>query len=308
LKIDANKEYKAEEPVVTLYAAWIPLFSIEFYELDSGEYIDKLIFDPTIKTDFSLPVWDEKTGALEMFDFPERTGYTFNSAYYDAKGEQLISDVTVKHPGVVNLDKGTAENSVMKLYVDWTEGEWYRIYTTEQFIENANLNGHYELFADLDFTGEIWPTALMYGNFNGEIKGNGHTIKNVDLIQTNNSKVNAGLFGSLTESANISDVTFENISFTIKKGTRVAGTCYGLFAGSISNNATISNVQILNSTLKIDSSCYFGADDYSIGLVCGMGDASVVENAEIECVVIAENANSLNVTVNGNTVTIDFAD
>ena len=308
LKIDANKEYKAEEPVITLYAAWVPLFTIEFYALDSGEYIDNLVFDPTIKTDFSLPVWDEKTGALEMFDFPERTGYTFNNAYYDAKGEQKISEETVKHPGIVNFDTGTADNSVMKLYVDWTEGEWYRIYTTEQFIENANLNGHYELFADLDFTGEIWPTSLMYGNFNGEIKGNGHTIKNVDLVQTNNSKVNAGLFGSITENANISDVTFENISFTIKKGTRVAGTSYGLFAGTISNNATINNVQILNSTLKIDSSCYFGADDYSIGLVCGLGNASLVSNSQIDCVVVGDEPEKMDVSVNDNTVTIDFAD
>lgn len=308
LEVDSNKEYSAEKPVMTLYAAWVPLFEIEFYSLDSGEYMDSLIFDPTTVGDISVPEWDKETGAIEMYNFPERAGYTFNKAYFDAKGEQSIDTATITHNGVVNYENGTAENSVMKLYVDWTEGEWYHIYNVEQFIENASLNGHYELHADLDFADEIWPTVFMYGNFNGEIKGNGHTIKNVELTQTNNSKVNAGLFGYLTETAEISDLTFENISFTIKKGTRVAGTCYGLFAGTISNKATINNVQILNSVLKIDSSCYFAADDYSIGLVCGMGDATVVNKAEIECVVVAENPENMYVTVNGNTVTIDFAD
>lgn len=307
LEVDPAKDYVAEEPVMTLYAAWVPLFEIEFYSLDSGEYMDSLIFDPTTIGDISVPAWDKETGAIEMFDFPERTGYTFNKAYFDAKGEQELNTVTVNHPGVVNYENGTAENSVMKLYVDWTEGEWYHVYNVEQFIENASLNGHYELHADLDFADEIWPTAFMYGNFNGEIKGNGHTIKNVEFTQTNNSKVNAGLFGYLTETAKISDLTFENISFTIKKGTRVVGTNYGLFAGTISNEAEINNVNILNSTLKIDSSCYFGVDDYRVGLVCGMGNAAVVEKAEIDCVVVGDNPETLDVSVNGNTVTINFA-
>ncbi len=307
LKIDPAKEYTAEEPVMTLYAAWVPLFEIEFYSLDSGEYMDSLIFDPTTIGDISVPAWDKETGAIEMYDFPERSGYTFNKAYYDAKGEQQLNAPTVKHTGIINYETGTAENSVMKLYVDWTEGEWYHIYNVEQFIENASLNGHYEIHADLDFADEIWPTAFMYGNFNGEIKGNGHTIKNVELTQTNNSKVNAGLFGYLTDTAKISNLTFENISFTIKKGTRVVGTNYGLFAGTISNEAEISKVSILNSTLKVDSSCYFGVDDYRVGLVCGMGNAAVVDKAEIDCVVVGDNPETLDVSVNGNTVTINFA-
>lgn len=307
LDVDPAKDYAADEPVITLYAAWVPLFKIDFYSLDSGEYMDSMIFDPTTIGDISVPVWDDETGAIEMYNFPERKGYTFNKAYYDAKGNKPLDTATVSHPGVVNYETGTAENSVMKLYVDWTEGEWYHIYNADQLIKNASLNGHYEIYADLDFTDKIWPTAFMYGNFNGEIKGNGHTIKNVEAIQTNNSKVNAGLFGYLTETAKISNLTFENVSFTIKNGTRVVGTSYGLFAGNISNDAKISNVSILNSTLKIDSSCYFGVDDYSIGLVCGMGNATAVEKAEINCVVVGDNPENVDVTVNGNTVTINFA-
>ncbi len=307
LQIDPSGDYAAEEPVLTLYAAWVPLFEIEFYTFDTGEYMDSLTFDPTAKKELLVPAWDKETGAIEMYQFPERSGYTFNKAYYDEAGEQVLDTATVQHPGVVDYESGTAENAVMKLYVDWTEGEWYRIYNTEQFLDNASVNGNYEILADLDFAGEIWPTSFMYGNFGGVIKGNGHTLKNVEFTQTNNSKVNAGLFGYLTESARITDLTFENVCFTIKSGTRVVGTSYGLMAGTISKEATLTNVKILDSTLQIDSACYFGVDDYSIGLVCGMGDAAVLDTAEIDCVAVGDDPASLEITVNGNAVTVEAA-
>ena len=306
LKIDKNKAYSADEPALTLYAAWVPMFEIEFYSLDSGELIDTMQFDPTGEKQLQVPFWDEETGAVEMFDFPKRDGYTFNKAYFDAEGTNELSGETLTHPGVVNLENATATDSVLKLYVDWHEGEWYRIYTVDQFIESASLNGNYELFADLDFEDEIWPTTFMYGNFGGVIKGNGHTIKNVEFTQTNNSKVNAGLFGHLTDTASISDLSFENITFTIKSGTRKVGTSYGLFAGTLSDKASITNVNILNSHLQIDSSCYFGVDDYTIGLACGMGDSSKLTSAQIDCTAVGDKPETVKITTNGNEVTVDL--
>ncbi len=306
LKIDNSKNYSADEPALTLYAAWVPLFEIEFYSLDSGELIDTMKYDPTGEKQLQVPAWDEETGAVEMFDFPKREGYTYNKAYFDSEGTNELLGETLTHPGDVNEEDATATDSVLKLYVDWTEGEWYRIHTVDQFIESASLNGNYELFADLDFEGEIWPTTFMYGNFGGVIKGNGHTIKNIEFTQTNNSKVNAGLFGHLTDTAIISDLKFENITFTIKAGTRKVGTSYGLFAGTLSDKATLSNVNILNSHLQIDSSCYFGVDDYTIGLVCGMGDASKLATAQIDCVAVGDEPETVKITTSGNAVTVNF--
>ena len=306
LEVDPNKEYSAETPVLTLYAAWVPLFEIEFHAMDSDEYVESITIDPTLTSEITVPVWDEETGALEMYQFPKRTGYTFDKVYYDEAGEQLVDAEVIKHPGVVNYETGTAEDTVLKLYVEWTEGEWYHIYNAEQFVENASVSGNYEIHADLDFTDEIWPTSFMYGNFTGTIKGNGYKFKNIEFTQSNNSKVNAGLFGNLTESANISDLTFENVTFTIKAGTRVVGTTYGLLAGTISNDAVLSNVKILSSTLQISTASYFGVSDYLIGLVCGMGDATAVE-ADITCTVVGDNPEKLVVTVEGNSVTIDDA-
>ena len=86
----------------------------------------------------------------------------------------------------------------------------------------------------------------------------------------------------------------------------MAGTSYGLFAGTISDAATISNVKISNGTLQIDSDCYFGVDDYSIGLLCGMGNAGIIPDAQITCVATGEEPENVKITVEGNEVTVEF--
>lgn len=307
LKVDSGKSYSADEPVVTLYAAWVPMFEIQFYSLDSGDYLDTITYDPTTDVQIKVPQWDEKTGAIEMYNFPKKAGYTFDSVYYDANGADKLTSQTVERIGVLDYETGTAKNNVMKLYVKWTEGEWYHIYNAKQFIDNASVNGCYEIHADIDFAEVIWPSSLMYGNFNGTINGNGHVFKNITTIQTNNSKVNVGLFGNLTDSSKLTNLTFENVSFTIKAGTRMVGTNFGLLAGTISNEAKLTDVKVLSSKMLIDSGCYFGVDDYSIGLLCGMGNAEVVNGADITCMATGDNPEKVNIVVNGNTVNVEIA-
>ena len=304
LSLDSNGNYTASKPELTLYAAWVPLFEIELYALDSGEKVSTMTFDPTVTEEVFVPAWDETTGTVKMNGFPEREGYTFNGLFYDELGSQAVSTASVSHPGTVDTSTGTAADISMKLYVDYLEGDWYQIYNAEQFADNASLKGNYILHADLDFSDEIWPTNLMYGNFTGTIEGNGHTIKNIDLRQTNNSKVNAGLFGNLTEDAKLNNVIFDHASFTIEAGTRVKGTSFGLLAGTISDGAVLTDVRVANSVLKIDSGCYFGADDYSIGLICGMGSDTKLAPSGITCTAVGDAPETVNITVNGNTVTV----
>ncbi len=305
LPIDPNGTYTSSEPVLTLYAAWVPLFDVDFYDLASGELLGSYTFNPLEGSELTVPAWDEETGAIEMYKFPERPGYTFQKAYLDAAGTTAVEGQTLSHTGTVDAASGTAENPVMDVYLDWTEGEWYHIYNVEQFLDNASVSGSYVIHADLDFEGQIWPSSLMYGNFSGTIQGNGHTFKNITLEQTNNSKVNAGLFGHLTENAAITDLTLENLSFTIKAGTRMAGTSFGLFAGSISAGAQIEGVTILDSRLLIHSGCYFGSDDYTIGLVCGMGTADI-DPAGITCAATGDTPENVVITVDGTDVTVEF--
>ncbi len=294
LEVDASKTYSASEPVVTLYAAWVPEFQINFISLDNNESVGTYKFTPTATTEIKVPEWSED-GSMKMYNFPKRDGYTFEAAYYDQAATKL-AEGTLTHTGTINEENGTADNIVMDVYVNWKEGEWYRISTVKQFQQYAHTGGSYELLADLDFQcnsedskdHKFWPDALIYGTFNGTIVGNGHTISNVNVEQTNNSATNAGLFGALGENAKITDLTFENVTFTVKKGARVTGASYGLLAGSISSGATISNLKILNSTLQVDSGCYFATEEYTIGKICGSGDYGLIDCSGIVCKVTGD--------------------
>lgn len=305
LSVPAGEAYSAAEPVVTLYAAWVPLFQVEFYDLESGEYLSNYTFDPTMGNELQVPALNEETGAIEMYRFPQRSGYTYRETFLDEAGTEAVETAALAHTGVVDYETGTAENPVMKLYTAWDEGEWYHIYNVEQFLDNASVAGSYVIHADLDFEGEIWPSSLMYGNFSGTIQGNGHTFKNITLEQTNNSKVNAGLFGRLAEGSEITDLKLQNVTFTVKAGTRVAGACYGLFAGSISGETTLRNITIENSTLQIDSGCYFGVDDYTIGLLCGMGSADI-DTSGIACQGAGANPELVGISILDDMVTVEF--
>ena len=285
--VDPGKTYSSQEPVLTLYAVWVPEFEIEFYDLASGELMQEYAFNPAEVSEIKVPAWNEESGAIDMYKFPVKDGFTFKAAYYDAEATKAVDAETLVHPGSVNEATGEAENATLKLYLDWTEGEWYRIYNVDQFLDNASVTGNYEIFADLDFEGKIWPTSLVYGNFTGSIVGNGHTFSNIAVEQTNNSKTNAGMFGYLAEGAQIKDLKLENVSFTIKAGTRMAGTSFGLLAGTISEKAVFENVVITGGQLIVDASSYFGTEDYVIGLLCGMGSAPI-DTADITCTTSGE--------------------
>ena len=305
LAVDPGQPHTSQEPVLTLYAAWVPLFEIEFVDLDSGETLGNYTFNPLEVEAIQMPAWNEETGAIEMYRFPTKSGCTFEGAYYDEQGTETVETETLIHTGTVDEATGTATGSSMKVYTSWTEGEWYHIYNVEQFLENASVSGSYVIHADLDFAGAIWPTSLMYGNYSGTIEGNGHTFSNIEVTQTNNSKVNSGLFGYLTETARVTDLNLENVTFTIQAGTRVSGASFGLLAGTISGDAVVENLTISNSLLQIDSGCYFGMDDYVIGLVCGMG-TSDIDASGITCRAVGENPESVIINVNDNEVSVEF--
>ena len=302
LTVDMKGQYDAAEPVLTLYAAWVPVFQVELYDKTTGELVQTMNYDPTTGEELAIPVWNEETGAMDMNSFPKRKGYTFEEAYYDAAGAKPVG-TTVDHPGYVDYGSATAVDPVLKLYVDWTEGEWYRIYTAAQLVENASIKGSYEICADLDFSNEIWPTELTYGSYTGTFNGNGHTIRNISITQKNNGKQNAGLFGQLTEKSVVKDIVFENVTFTIQKGSRVTGTSYGLFTGVLAEGAAISNVEIRSGKILIDSDCYFSSDDYVIGLLCGTGSCDL-DPSVITCEATGKNPGAVKITVNGSDIQV----
>ncbi len=299
LQVDVGGSYCAQEPVLTLYAAWVPLFCVEFVDIQTQQLLDTVTMNPNENLTLNIPQWDLKSGEMELHDFPDRSGYTFRAAYYDAEGSQPVEGQTLTHPGQVDLSTGTARNGTLTLYLDYQEGEWYHIYNAGQFADNASPVGNYVLYDDLDFSDENWPTMLMHGEFSGTIQGNGHTIRNVSIRQSNTSKKNAGLFGSLTDTAKLENVTFENITFTIAGGTRAVDARFGLLAGVISGDATLNEVAVKNGLLVVDAKAYFANDSYLIGLLCADGGREL-DFSGIRCELQGESDPAREITVDEN--------
>ena len=262
--LDPDKEYTASEPVLTLYAAWVPEFSYNFYTMD-GTLIESHTFNPLTESEIALPSWNTATGAMDNNGFPDVTGKTFSAAYLDAAGESEITAATVAHAGVFNPEDTSFENNVMNIYVDYVDGVWYRISTAEQLIRIANPSAHYVIESDIDFEGKSWP---MSGNFTGSIIGNGHTISNISSRQSNLTQ-NAGMFGQLTASAVIENVSFENVTYSVMKGSNTQGACFGLLAGTVAEGATLEGVSISGRILVSPDARI--PDNYYFGLVCGLG-------------------------------------
>jgi hypothetical protein len=72
-----------------------------------------------------------------------------------------------------------------------------------------------------------------------------------------------------------------------------------------SEKAIFENVKITSGTLQISSECYFGTDDYIIGLLCGMGTAPIDYSA-ITCVPVGNAPENVVITVDGNSVEVAF--
>ena len=85
ITLDENKEYTANEPVLTLYAAWIPYFTFEYYTEDGVKYAETSGYSITV------PEWKTGDATIDMGKFPKRDGYTLLSAYSDSAMQNAVS-------------------------------------------------------------------------------------------------------------------------------------------------------------------------------------------------------------------------
>jgi hypothetical protein len=304
LAVDPNGTKGSSENEITLYAAWVPYFNFEFYAAQADGSFSLIETKQLVTID--LPVWNQRTGKLDMKDFPAVEGMTFESAFLD---EAMTIPAEGKVSGAVDYTTGTVESDgTIRLYTTWMEGTWFRISTPKQFYDNARLGGSYLIEADLDFSGFLWPTVMSTGEFTGSIVGNGHTISNVTVLQGDNSKINGGLFGVLGASSSITDLRLENITFRIVAGSRMQGTNYGLLAGTVQEGAALTNVTITGS-IEIGKDCY-RPGDYNIGLLCGSGKVEGIDMSGITVTVEDPDNNTARVEVNPETgeVILTFAE
>lgn len=313
LMLDPNKEYSASEPVLTLYAAWIPEFKFEFYSIDDPtELLDE--YDVAPFTEINMPAWDKGNGKIKMYNFPKIDNRTFEAVYTDPEGKNQLTGEKIKHAGSVNYETATAENPVMKLYIETIEGEWEHIFTVKQ-LKDISPDGNYVIENDLDLEGKIrnWDSKLVSAKFTGKLVGkeneNGEPIKikNIKFNQDSGAAIySVGLFGHIAEGAVLKNISFENVSMGMNKGAPMRNdVSFGLLSGTISDTATVENVSI-SGTISVDTGCYF-LGDYSIGLVCGSGSAHGIDYSSIQCEATGKNKENLIIEVDDGMVSLDFS-
>lgn len=302
LSIEDAEMLNSSNPTLTLYAAWIPYFTYEFYAVNSdNEYT---LVDSVSSIDMEIPQWNTDTGKLDNKNFPQRDGFTFDAAFLDAEKSIPVTGKISGASEFVDYETGTTSTEKICVYSTWLTGNWYKIYNAKQFYNNSRLDGNYILCADIDFSDEVWSLTLAKGRFTGKIYGNGYKISNVSVIQADNSQLFGGLFGAVDQGAILDNVVFENISYEISAGSRMQGATFGLLAGTISSDAVLTDVSV-SGNLVIGKECYPN-DGYVIGLLCSTGGYEEIDISKIICTA-AENADNVSVEteING-TVTVNF--
>ena len=108
-----------ENGELTLYAAWIPAFTYEFYA--RGEDGSFELIGSKRKIDLKLPEWNERKEEWKMNDLPKVEGKEFVAAYLDEAMTQSVTGTIDGDALFVDYEQGIATRSVIKVYVAWTD-------------------------------------------------------------------------------------------------------------------------------------------------------------------------------------------
>lgn len=282
LTVDPSTASSGSDAVLTLYAAWVPGIQFNLYNLNElDQNGNPVLLETYVGSKLSVPAWNN--GAVSLGgSFPKLDG-TPNALFAD---KQMTQPITEPIKLEINYENGTTNTPAKDIYVDLWEGTWFKISSAKQFYKHARADGNYIIEADLDFSakGTIWPTNFYKGQnqFTGTIIGNGHKMSNITVVQPSGAQ-QGGLFGFIGAGANISDLHFENVTFTAV-GSRIQGSTVGILAGTISDQAVLDNISV-SGKLLIDPSLYLDDVDCAIyGLIAGAGNTAGIslENVSVE--------------------------
>lgn len=331
-------DYKDSDGVasLTLYAGWVKNFEfVYYYSVDDGvtwtNYNKNTSFNyltansegtEDLDTIF-LPRWDNgKQNYRHLYtnrtsyQFPKINNTTFLGAYTDPDCTNEITE-KLEHVGTLDVEHAVASDRIMDVYVKLDDsGEQFRISTAQQFVDYADLNGIYIIESDvLDFSGledgDSWPTLYTADEFNGKIYGAENknvTFKNVKAEYSDLYAYYGGLFGRLGDKAVIKNVNFENAVFDILQNMSMVReeVYYGLFAGDISDKATVSGVTVSGTFRigRIGNPELFGGE--SLYNVLANGKTNGITKGNISLVVYGEQSfNGYDYMFNPENVQID---
>lgn len=229
-----------DSPTLTLYAGWEKsvkhTYSVYYVDSDStpvklGEY--------NALAGGTFSDWKD-VAAL-------RTGYTC-IGYYSDKELTTPWDPDFAHPG------GESDLDVA-VYAEYIVGEWELVGNYDQLKRAISLGNIY-LTADIDCGGKEFPVVT---SFSGIFNGNGYTVSNFKVNKSGTAATpTASIFKKLTSTAEVVDVTFENVTYVfndIKESTedvkvtpKVAALAIEMQAGAKVQNVTVTGTLTTNYT------------------------------------------------------------
>lgn len=169
-------------------------------------------------------------------------GSTFLSFYEDEK-------CTLPFFGEVSKPVGEEiENHV--LYAKYIEGDWEVVKTKSQvtaMFANPGRKNFY-IFNDIDCQND---TFAIISATNCKIEGNGYRLYNMKFSRTASNGDSFAIFGRLSPSASIKDLTLENISvnYTVRGGS----VQLYLVSKETEEGATLENFNIKNVNMEVSS-------------------------------------------------------
>lgn len=229
-----------------VYAKWVSVEKLEIRLVtDGGADLSAIENGETViyKNGDVLSLQSFGGQSINRFSKDPITGtindFTFAEYYTDETCEEIVS-------WPIKALNGT-ENQV--IYARYIPGKWTMLKSSSDIMRaNFGLSSNkYYLLCDIDMNGAAFPAISRFACV---LQGNGFTVSNAAVTVSQTVTFNKkSLFGDITESAVISDVTFENITLNVNLGRNQFPEIY-LFATSVNSSAKITGVTI-GGTLNI---------------------------------------------------------
>ena len=217
------------QPELTLYAGWKVAISYTY----SVYYVDEVTGTPHL-----LGVYDDVKDGARFEDWrgyaKNRSGYTPMNFYSDAEL------TTIWNNEYKFLQEGVDKD--VPVYVSYIKGEYELVSDYSQLNTAIKAGKNVYLLRDIDCGGK----DLSYGDYNGEIAGNGYTIKNFTVPKSGTSlNPTCSIFKNLGKDAKIANVSFTEAKYVftdvnaLAKSRQVAA-----LAVSFEDGATVADVTV----------------------------------------------------------------
>ena len=238
-----------ERESLTLYAGWEKAikFSYSLYYKDTDGEV--LLGSYTVSSGDKFEDWRNFAS--------NRKNYT-GIGYYSDPDCTIPWDYTTTHPG------GDADLDV-KVYVKYIEGDWELVDSFAK-LKAAIKEGNVYLTSDIDCGGE----ELSISSFGKIFEGNGYKISNFKVNKGGTMiRPSIAIFNSLTATADIRNVTFDNVTYnffdiresteTITVKVQASSLAVNMAAGAKVSNVTINGTfsTDYNGTLNALSNAFY---------------------------------------------------